>query len=151
MKTESGRSLIEIIGVLALTAIMTAGAVKLYSSIRTNQAHTIAAAELREIAKDTKLLFDMRDDYAGVSVDYLLKAGAIKKDNAPLGNAWAIEPFADQKSFAIKLFDLGHSDCEFFALSVPQWASDVIVNNHSVEDNPQCFSGNTNNVFFIVE
>jgi len=151
MKTEYGRSLIEIIGVLALTAIMTAGAIKLYSSIRTNQNHTIVSANLREIAKDIKLLFDMREDYNGLSVEYLQKAGAIKNVNAPIGNNWVIEPIEDGKAFTIKLFDIGHSDCEFFAVSVPQWATRVLVNNHDIDDNPHCFSGSTNNVFFIAE
>ena len=72
MKYESGRSLIEIIGVLAITAVMTAAAVGIYNSIRHNQKNTIAAAELRELAKNTKLLMEMRGDYTGVSVDYLV-------------------------------------------------------------------------------
>lgn len=151
MKFESGRSLIEVIGVLALTAIMTAGAIKIYSSVRHNQAHTIASAELREIVKNTKLLFDMRDDYTGVSIEYLVKAGALKNINPPIGEDWSIEAKDEGKYFSINLFNLGTSDCDFFAVSVPQWATDVIVNGHSLDDSTNCFSGNTNNISFIVE
>ena len=43
MKTESGRSLIEVIGVLAIAAVMTAASIAMYNTIRKNQAHTIAA------------------------------------------------------------------------------------------------------------
>ena len=70
MKNESGRSLIEIIGVLAVTAVMTAGAVAIYNSVRRNQQNTIAAATLREVAKDINMLMGMRSDYTGISVDY---------------------------------------------------------------------------------
>ena len=93
----------------------------------------------------------MRGDYNGVSVEYLEKAGALKSGKAPIGESWSVEPFDDGKSFSVNLFNLSHSDCDFFAVSVPQWASDMIVNGQHFDTMVNCFSGETNNISFIVE
>lgn len=87
MREESGRSLIEIIGIMAIGAIMTVSAVSLYNMIRGNQMRAIAASTLEQVAADTRMLLGMRGDYSGVSVDYLIKAGALKSERAPLGGA----------------------------------------------------------------
>ena len=99
MKHESGRSLIEVIGVLAIAGIMTAAALGTYKMVRNNQARHIANSTLADIAKNTKLLLEMRGDYTGVSVDYLVKSGAIKTPAAPIGGAnWSVTASADGKS-----------------------------------------------------
>lgn len=151
MKYESGRSLIEIIGVLAITAVMTASSIGIYNSIRNNQKNTIAAAELREVAKNTKLLMEMRNDYSGVSVDYLIKAGALKSDAAPIGKKWEINVGTDVASFVITLRGLTRGECEFFATAVPAWASEMFVNGYSIENYVSCFSSSENQIYFIVK
>lgn len=150
MKNESGRSLIEIIGVLAITAVMTASAVGIYNSIRHNQKNTIASAELREVAKNTKLLMEMRGDYTGVSVDYLVKAGALKTDKAPIGKSWAINVGVDVTSFSIDLHGLSRGECEFFATALPNWATDMFVNGYRLDSSAACFGGAENDISFIV-
>lgn len=151
MKTESGRSLIEIVGVLAVTGVMTASAIGIYNSIRTNQRNTIATAELREVAKNTKLLMEMRGDYSGVSVDYLIKAGALKNEKPPIGKEWKIDVDIDKTAFVIKLYGLARSECEYFAVAVPAWATDVLVNSYHIDKTPDCFSGSENEIFFKVK
>lgn len=150
MKYEYGRSLIEIIGVLAITAVMTASAVGIYNSIRHNQKNTIASAELREVAKNTKLLMEMRGDYTGISVDYLIKTGALKSDKAPVGKKWAVNVGLDVTSFVIELYGLTHGECEYFATALPNWATDMSVNGHSIQDSAHCFASSENNISFIV-
>ena len=151
MKTESGRSLIEIVGILAITGVMTASAIGIYNSIRSNQHNTIAAAELREVAKNTKLLMGMRGDYTGLSVDYLIKAGALNSDRAPIGKSWTIGPGIDSTNFEIKLSGLSHNECDFFAASAPAWASEMFVNGHRVGEVANCFSGIDNEVSFVAQ
>ena len=56
MKEESGRSLIEVIGVMAIAGVMTISALGIYNMLRTNQVRTIATADLAQIAENTKLL-----------------------------------------------------------------------------------------------
>lgn len=150
MKNESGRSLIEIIGVLAITAVMTASAVGIYNSIRHNQKNTIASAELREVAKNTKLLMEMRGDYTGVSVDYLVMAGALKSDKAPVGKSWSINVGTDVTSFSIDLKGLSRGECEFFATALPNWAEDMFVNGYRLDSAAACFASSENDISFIV-
>lgn len=150
MKYESGRSLIEIIGVLAITAVMTASAIGIYNSIRHNQKNTIATAELREVAKNAKLLMGMRGDYSGISVDYLVKAGAIHSDRAPIGKTWSVDVGTDPATFVINLHGLSHSECDFFATAIPNWATEMFVNKYRMEDTITCFSNADNDISFIV-
>lgn len=151
MKTESGRSLIEIIGVMAVGAVMTAGAIAAYDTIRKNQTRTIAAADLEQVASDVKLLLEMRGSYDGVSVDYLVKAGALKDNAAPIGGAWSVTSSADGKSFSINLTELARGECEYFTTAVPKWASAILVNGFETEASSHCFSSGTNQISFIVE
>lgn len=148
MKNESGRSLIEIIGVLAITAVMTAAAVAIYNSIRHNQHNTIAAATLREVAKDINMLMGMRGDYTGISVDYLVKAGALKTPDAPIGKTWNIDVGIDRTTFVINIYGLSHGECDFFASAIPAWATEMYINGYRAEEVVNCFTGTENNLSF---
>lgn len=152
MNQESGRSLIEIIGIMAIGAIMTVSAVSMYNVIRGNQMRTIAAADLENIARDTKLLLGMRGDYSGISVDYLIKAGALKSDRAPLGGPWSVSPSVDGKTFSINLTQLSAGECDYFITAVPKWATEIRVNGATADTTANnCFSSRTNEISFIVE
>lgn len=152
MKQESGRSLIEIIGVLAISAIMAVAAIKMYGQIRTTQTRTLVSSELEQIAKNTKLLTGARGSYAGVSVDYLVKAGALKSTHAPIGtDDWSISPSFDEKSFSINLIGLSSGECEYFATKKSSWATTVLINGYEPAGGSNCFSTNTNQVSFVVE
>ncbi len=148
MKNESGRSLVEIIGVLAITAVMTAAAIAIYNSIRHNQHNTIAAATLREVAKDINMLMGMRGDYTGISVDYLVKAGALQNPDAPIGKKWDIDVGIDRTTFVINVYGLSHGECDFFASAMPTWATEMYINGYRAEDVANCFDGTENNISF---
>jgi len=152
MRQESGRSLIEIIGITAIGAIMTVSAVSLYNIIRGNQTRALAAAQMEQIARDTRMLLEMRGDYSGVSVDYLIKSGALKSDAAPLGGQWSITAEDGGQAFAINLTELSVGECDYFITARPAWASEIRVNGmpaDSTADN--CFSTRTNQISFIVK
>ena len=152
MRQESGRSLIEIIGVLAIGTVMAVAAVKMYGQIRAGQTRTIVSSELEQIAKNVKLLTGARGSYAGVSVDYLVKAGALKSTQAPIGNDdWSISPSFDEKSFSINLLGLSSGECEYFATKKQSWATSILINGYEPSGESGCFSTNTNQVSFIVE
>ena len=152
MKQESGRSLIEIIGVLAIGAIMVVAAFKMYGQIRATQIRTIASTELEQLAKNVKLLVGARESYAGLSVDYLVKAGALKSTHAPIGNDdWSVSPSFDEKSFSINLLGLTADECAYFSVKKQQWATAVLINGYEPNGASSCFSTSTNQVSFIVE
>ncbi len=152
MKQESGRSLIEIIGVIAITGMMTVAALGVYNMLRANQARTIAAAELEQIAQNTKLLLEMHGSYHGVSVDYLIKAGALKSNRAPIGgDNWSVNASADGKTFSITVTDLTTGECDYFSTSKPKWAQSILVNGFETGLAENCFDSDTNQISFIIE
>ncbi len=152
MREQSGRSLIELIGVMAIGAVMMAGAIGMYNVVRDNHAKTVAAAELEEIVKNTKLLMEMRGDYNGLSVDYLIAAGALNNSDAPIGDDnWSINPTIDGTGFEIKLNGLSFSQCAYFTTAIPKWATSVVVNGVSENPSAGCFSSQTNQLKFIIE
>ncbi len=152
MRMESGRSLIELIGVLAITGVMAASAIGMYRVIRTNQVRHIASATLEQIAKNTKLLLEMRGDYTGVSIDYLIKSGALKSTAAPLGGSdWSVTASSDGKSFAINLTQLSSGDCQYLVSMPASFATSVTVNGYTTDPDTRCYSAAPNQVSFIVE
>lgn len=152
MKNESGRSLLEVIGVLAITGIMTISGISVFNVIRQNQIRSIADTELELIAQNTKILLEMRGDYNGVSVDYLIKSGALKSNRPPIGgDNWSVKSAFDGTSFSINLVDLTYGECEYFSATVPNWAKTVLINGFETGLTDNCFKSNTNQISFIVE
>ncbi len=152
MKQESGRSLIEIIGVLAIAGVMSASAISIYNVIRNNQARKIASMEMEEIAKNAKILMGVRGNYNGISVDYLISAGALKNNQAPLGESnWSVEAINNGTGFSINLTGLSSDECQYFATAAPKWATKVLINGFATDINTSCFSTKTNKVSFTIE
>ena len=152
MKQEYGRSLIEIIGVLAIGAVMSVATIAMYRQIRTTQVRTIATAELEQIVKNAKLLTGARGTYDGLSVDYLVKSGALKSPAAPLGgDNWSVTPSFDGTSFTINLTELTSGECAYFSIKQPTWASTILINGYEIDGTSHCFSTSTNQISFIVE
>ena len=153
MKSESGRSLIEIVGVITVGAVMMVSAIGMYNMMRNNHKRTVAESQLEQIASDVKLLLEARGDYSDVSVDYLIKAGALKNTHAPIGgNGWSITPGIDNTSFSINLTELTQGECAYFSSTTPKWTTNIIINGFELGDNSdKCFSTPTNQISFIVE
>ena len=151
-KHESGRSLIEVIGVMALGAVMLAGTFRAYQVIRVRQARVIAAEELHDAAHNGRLLFAGKNDYSGISVNYLIKMGALKTDRAPsVAQSYDIQAEADGGAFRINLHGVSFSDCAWLGTQRFDWASKVLANDF-YEGKPaeNCKQGELNNVTFIV-
>ena len=152
MKQEFGRSLVEMLGVLAIGGIMTAAAYGTYSMLRTNQIRSLALSEMKQIARNTKMLLETRGDYTGVSIDYLIKAGALTEDKAPIGGPdWSITAGYKGETFSINLTDLTHSDCVYFATKKVDWAENVSINKLESGGAESCLSAPRNFVSFIVK
>lgn len=152
MTEQSGRSLIEIIGVMAIAGILTAGVIATYNTVRNRQTRTIAASQLEKIAQNTKLLMGARHNYNGISVDYLIKAGALKTNKAPIGSdEWSITPSIDNKGFLINLKDLSKGDCDYFTTIKIDWADRVKVNGFETDPGTYCLTTGANEVSFIVQ
>lgn len=151
MQSESGRSLIEMLGILAIGAVMTVGAYQTYNTLRSNQVRNLALSELEQVARNTKILLEMRGDYTGVSVEYLVKSGAITHTDAPLGSDWYIESGLDGSNFSINLVNVSKTDCAYFSTKKITWAKSVYINKLENAGAESCLDGNKNLISFVVE
>jgi len=112
MKEESGRSLIEIVGVLAIGVIMIAAAYNMYKSIDQRQKRMVAYEDVKEVARKTKILYEY-SGYDNVSVDKLVSAEAIPSNKAPIGS-WKLESYNSNTEFKITLSNLSYGECKYF-------------------------------------
>ncbi|MBO7052850.1 MAG: hypothetical protein J6W27_00210 [Alphaproteobacteria bacterium] len=134
MNQQSGRSLIEILGVLTIGAVMIAAAGGMYHAIDQRQKRVVALETMKDIVNQTKTLMEYSGSYDKVSIDYLIEAGVLKNKKAPIGSdAWRIKP--TEKGFVIQLFKLTYDDCAFFATKNIEWASSVVINNNTIQNN----------------
>jgi hypothetical protein len=94
----------------------------------------------------------MRSDYSIVSVDYLIKSGALKNADAPIGGAdWSVQPSIDNSGFSINLTGLTKSECDYFTTIKLNWATYISVNGYQNEPGTYCLSTGGNEISFIVE
>jgi len=149
-QTQSGRSMIEMLGVLALAGVMTVGAVMLYQNVRARQVRMTAEMTLGDLASNAKLLFRGRGDYSEISVEYLVKAGALKSDQSPIKGAdFSVRGEALGKSFAIVLGNLNFGDCAYFATAKLDWVDVIRVNGFTDNAKSYCYEIESNTVEFI--
>lgn len=153
MREQLGRSLIEIIGVLALGGIMTVATYNVYMSISQRNKNMIASETLKDIATKTKTLLEY-SNYKPVSVDFLIEAGVLKNSKAPIGNAnWTITPSYDYTEFSINLFGLNYAECSYFSTKTFNWVKSISVNGSAITSSKDaiCLQTGDNAVSFLVK
>ena len=151
MREQSGRSLIEIIGVLAIGAIMVSAAFAMYRSASMRQKRLIASETLNDIASKTKTLLEY-SGYQPVSVAYLIETGALNNDKAPMGDAdWSVTPSIDGTEFSINLVGLSFEDCAYFTTKKFNWATKVTVNGYESTHGSFCLKTGDNKISFFAK
>ena len=151
MREESGRSLIEIIGVLAIGAIMISGTYAIYNSTNQKQKRLIASSNLENIATKTKTLLEY-SGYQNVSVDFLIESGAISNDKAPAGGkGWSVTGSVDGSEFSINLVDLTFDECVYFATKKLNWVTRIQINGLGSGDTSYCLKTGENTMSFFAQ
>lgn len=151
MREQSGRSLVEIIGVLAIGAVMISGTYAIYTSTNEKQKRLIASSELQNIATKTKTLLEY-SGYLPVSVDFLVESGALKNDKAPAGDQdWSITSNFDGTEFSINLSGLSYDECAYFTIKKFDWATHISVNGFDSSDSSYCLKMGDNKVSFFAK
>ena len=151
MREQLGRSLIEIIGVLAIGAIMISATYSMYHSTNEKQKRLIASEELKDIAQKTHILLN-HSGYTNVSVDYLIEAGVINNDRAPAGgNGWSVTSNFDGTEFSINLVDLSFEECAYFTTKKFNWTTHLVVNGYDSADSSYCLKTGGNIISFFAE
>ncbi len=151
MREQSGRSLIEIIGVLALGAIMVSAAFSMYHTSNQRQKRLIATENLRDIATKTKTLLEY-SGYQPVSVDFLIESGALVNDKQPMGGQdWSVTSSIDGTEFSINLVDVPFEDCAYFSTKKFSWALRIEINGYDSNTGSFCLKTGDNRISFVVK
>ena len=151
MREQSGRSLIEMIGVLAIGAIMVSATYSVYHSTNEKQKRFVASETLKDIVQKTKTLLEYTG-YRPVSVRYLIETGAIDNDKSPLGgNDWSITSNFDGTEFSINLVDLSFEECAYFTTKNIDWATKINVNGYDSSDSAYCMKSGENRISFFAQ
>ena len=152
LSSQSGRSLVEVVGVMALAGVMILGTFQVYNVISARMHRIEVAEDLREIANNSRIMFAGRNDYSNISVSYLIKSGAVKTDRPPrIAKEYTVQSETGGREFSINLYGLNRGDCAWAATQYFDWALRVSVNEHSESPAENCAPGNDNKVSFFVK
>lgn len=151
MREQSGRSLIEIIGVLAIGGFMIAASYGVYHSINAKQQRLIASETIKDIASKTQTLLQY-SGYQNVSVDFLIESGALSNNKAPIGGQnWSITSNVDGSEFSINLVDLSFDECAYFTTKKFDWVESIKINGYDSANSSFCLKTGENTVSFFVK
>ena len=151
MREQSGRSLIEIIGVLAIGAIMVSGTYAIYNSTNQKQKRLIASENIKEIITKTKTLLEY-SGYQNASVNFLIEAGALQNDKAPAGGPdWSITSNIDGTEFSVNLVGLTYDECAYFTTKKFDWVTNISVNGYSSSSSSYCLKTGDNRISFFAQ
>ena len=151
MREQSGRSLLEVVGVLVLGTVMLATSIGAYNTINQKQKRMIASETMKNIVKDTKTLLEY-SGYNSVSVDFLIESGVLKNDHAPIGtDDWSITSNFDGTIFAINLTGLTYDECAYFSTKKFDWATKISVNGYDSSASSFCMKTGDNRVSFFAQ
>jgi len=151
MREQSGRSLIEIIGVLAIGGAMVVTSYGIYNSINSKQKRLIASEALKDIASKTQTLLQY-SGYEPVSVDFLIESGALKNNKSPIGGQdWSVTSSFDGSEFSINLVGLSYDDCAYFTTKKFDWATHIAVNGYDSDSSSFCMKSGENNISFFAQ
>ncbi|MCL2538627.1 MAG: hypothetical protein FWE52_04120 [Alphaproteobacteria bacterium] len=112
---QSGRSMIEMLGVLAIMGIITVGAIAMISVAMRNQKRTSVNDEVSMIVTGVRAQFGGFDDFSGINPNIVFAQIGVSQKN-PFGGNYRIETNPENiQQFVLTIDGLNQSDCLFFA------------------------------------
>lgn len=150
MKQESGRSMIEMVGVLAIMGMLTAGAFVLISLGINRQKQARVMDDVVTIVSGVRGLLGDYDDFSNINNSTIFGAMSVSNQN-PYGGTYelAVNP-SNTRQFIVRINGLNKTDCE--ALVTKAWTDSVgyISSGHKESGaTGNCVDGNTNVVSII--
>ncbi len=114
MKQESGRSMIEMMGVLAIMGVITVGAIVAISSAMNMQKHNEVNDEVLQMVTQVRQLFTEYDDFSNINNATIFGAIGMSNQN-PYGGTYeiSVNP-SNSRQFIVSINGLSQSDCEYF-------------------------------------
>ena len=123
MKQESGRSMIEMVGVLAIMGMLTAAAFVLISLGTNRQKQARVMDDVVTIVSGVRGLLGDYDDFSNIDNSTIFAAMSVSNKN-PYGGTYelAVDP-SNSRQFIVRINGLNKSDCD--ALVTKAWTDSV--------------------------
>lgn len=145
MRQESGRSMVEMVGVLAIMGMLTATAFALISLGMNRQKQARVTDDVVTIVSGVRGLLGDYDDFSNIDNATIFAAMSVDNKN-PYGGTYELAvDSTNTRQFIVRIKGLSKSDCE--ALVTKAWTDSVgyIVSNHKESGaSGNCVDGNAN-------
>ena len=145
MRQESGRSMIEMVGVLAIMGMLTATAFALISLGINRQKQSRVTDDVVTIVSGVRTLLGDYDDFSNLDNSTIFAAMSVSNKN-PYGGTYELSVNrANPRQFIVSINGLSKSDCE--ALTTKAWTDSVgyITSEHKESGaDGNCVDGNAN-------
>lgn len=115
-KNDAGRSMIEMLGVLAIMSILTVGAFTMVNNAMRSSDRLRIQDEITLMAQNVKMLMSEYEDFSNIDSAIIFSAIGVSNKN-PYGGTYEIaaDP-ANPRQFVISITGLPRGDCEFFKI-----------------------------------
>ena len=123
MRQESGRSMIEMLGVLAIMGVITVGAIGMISTAMRTQKLTAVNDEVMQIVTMVRNIHAEYDDFSNMNGATIFSAIGVSDKN-PYGGSYSlsVDP-SNPRQFVLTIDGLGQSECE--SLRAKAWSDSV--------------------------
>lgn len=123
MRQESGRSMVEMLGVLAIMGLITVGAVTMISAAMKSQKRTTVNDEVAQITTGVRQLLGEYDDFSNINNSTIWGAIGMSQKTPYGGNyELAVNPL-NPRQFILSINGLSKSDCSYFVTKA--WSDSV--------------------------
>ncbi len=111
---QSGRSMIEMLGVLAIMGVITVGAITMISAAMRSQKRSAVQDEVSQIVTGVRQLLGGYDDFTGIDNSTIFGAIGMTRKN-PYGGDYelSVNP-SNTRQFIVRIGGLSKTDCEYF-------------------------------------
>ena len=123
MRQESGRSMIEMLGVLAIMGVITVGAIGMISTAMRTQKLTTVNDEVVQMVTMVRSIHGEYDDFSSMNTSTIFGAIGMSNKN-PYGGKYSLSvDTSNPRQFIVTIDGLGKSECE--ALLTKAWSDSV--------------------------
>jgi hypothetical protein len=120
---ESGRSMVEMLGVLAIMGLITVGAITMISAAMRSQKRTVVQDEVAQIVTGVRTILGEYDDFSGLDNTTIFVAMGMSDKN-PYGGKYSLSVNPENiHQFILTIDGLNMSDCKFFKTKV--WSDSI--------------------------
>ena len=123
MTQESGRSMIEMLGVLAIMGVITVGAIGMISTAMRTQKLTTVNDEVVQMVTMVRNIHGEYDDFSNMNTSTIFGAIGMSNKNPYGGNYSLAVDVSNPRQFIVTIDGLGQTECE--ALLAKAWSDSV--------------------------